>query len=74
MYHFQAMPSFDLAYIPQHRSSSHASTRPQNLGSATVMSLLKTQPAWLILAIASGGCAAFNGVFAKLYYCRAISY
>ncbi|KAF2829462.1 hypothetical protein CC86DRAFT_437242 [Ophiobolus disseminans] len=30
------------------------------------MSLMKTQPAWLILAIASGGCAAFNGVFAKL--------
>jgi hypothetical protein len=22
---------------------------------------------WLVLAIASGACAAFNGVFAKLY-------
>jgi hypothetical protein len=31
------------------------------------MSLPKSKPAWLILAIASGGCAAFNGVFAKLY-------
>jgi len=31
------------------------------------MSFIKTQPAWLLLAIASGGCAAFNGVFAKLY-------
>jgi hypothetical protein len=31
------------------------------------MSLPKTKPAWLMLAIASGGCAAVNGVFAKLY-------
>ncbi|KAH8728798.1 hypothetical protein GQ44DRAFT_675416 [Phaeosphaeriaceae sp. PMI808] len=30
------------------------------------MSLPKSTPSWLILAIASGGCAAFNGVFAKL--------
>jgi hypothetical protein len=36
------------------------------------MSFLKTQPAWLLLAIASGGCAAFNGVFAKLYCCTPI--
>jgi hypothetical protein len=33
----------------------------------TTMSLPQSKPAWLILAIASGGCAAFNGVFAKLY-------
>jgi len=25
------------------------------------------QPVWLLLAIASGACAACNGVFAKLY-------
>jgi drug/metabolite transporter (DMT)-like permease len=31
------------------------------------MSVLKTRPAWLMLAIASGSCAAINGVFAKLY-------
>jgi hypothetical protein len=30
------------------------------------MSIRKSTPAWLVLAIASGGCAAFNGVFAKL--------
>ncbi|KAH7398344.1 hypothetical protein BKA66DRAFT_437416 [Pyrenochaeta sp. MPI-SDFR-AT-0127] len=30
------------------------------------MSVPKTKSAWLMLAIASGGCAAFNGVFAKL--------
>jgi hypothetical protein len=29
--------------------------------------LLRRQPVWLILAIASGACAACNGVFAKLY-------
>jgi hypothetical protein len=33
----------------------------------TIMSLFKSRPAWLMLAIASGGCAAINGVFAKLY-------
>ncbi|KAH4064514.1 hypothetical protein HBH92_162100 [Parastagonospora nodorum] len=32
----------------------------------TAMSLPQSKPAWLLLAIASGGCAAFNGVFAKL--------
>ncbi|KAF1846677.1 uncharacterized protein K460DRAFT_282234 [Cucurbitaria berberidis CBS 394.84] len=30
------------------------------------MSLPKTKSAWLMLAISSGACAAFNGVFAKL--------
>ncbi|RMZ72714.1 transcription initiation factor iia small subunit [Pyrenophora seminiperda CCB06] len=30
------------------------------------MSLPQTQSAWLMLAISSGACAAFNGVFAKL--------
>ncbi|KAF2032717.1 hypothetical protein EK21DRAFT_87010 [Setomelanomma holmii] len=30
------------------------------------MSLPTTKSTWLVLAIASGGCAAFNGVFAKL--------
>jgi hypothetical protein len=29
--------------------------------------LPRRQPVWLILAIASGACAACNGVFAKLY-------
>ncbi|KAF1994761.1 hypothetical protein P154DRAFT_363998 [Amniculicola lignicola CBS 123094] len=30
------------------------------------MSKTSTRPAWLLIAIASGACAAFNGVFAKL--------
>ena len=29
--------------------------------------MLRKQPLWLLLAIASGSCAAFNGVFAKLF-------
>jgi len=31
------------------------------------MEAARAKPAWLVLAIASGACAAFNGVFAKLY-------
>ena len=27
---------------------------------------------WLVFAVASGACAAFNGVFAKLYVCLAL--
>src|ERR1700712_117831 len=33
----------------------------------TSMETLRSSPTWLILAIASGACASFNGVFAKLY-------
>jgi hypothetical protein len=29
-------------------------------------SFVRRQPVWLLLAVASGVCAAFNGVFAKL--------
>ncbi|KAF7512241.1 hypothetical protein GJ744_002403 [Endocarpon pusillum] len=40
---------------------------PPSLRKDTSMSaLLRRQPVWLLLAIASGACAAFNGVFAKL--------
>lgn len=31
------------------------------------MSLPRTKSAWLFFAITSGACAAFNGVFAKLF-------
>jgi hypothetical protein len=31
------------------------------------MSLPRTKSAWLFFAVTSGACAAFNGVFAKLY-------
>ena len=27
---------------------------------------LRRQPLWMVLAVSSGACAAFNGVFAKL--------
>ena len=27
---------------------------------------LRRQPVWMVLAVSSGACAAFNGVFAKL--------
>ena len=33
---------------------------------SSVMSVPQTKSAWLVLAVASGACAAFNGVFAKL--------
>lgn len=35
--------------------------------SARAMNYLAQQPAWILLAIGSGVCAAINGVFAKLY-------
>ena len=34
---------------------------------AAMKSFLSRQPLWLILSVASGACAALNGVFAKLY-------
>jgi drug/metabolite transporter (DMT)-like permease len=40
----------------------------ENSDSKSAMSdFLKRQPVWILLAVASGACAAFNGVFAKLY-------
>ncbi|KAJ9496569.1 hypothetical protein LTR99_008991 [Exophiala xenobiotica] len=32
----------------------------------SLLSALRRQPVWIILAVSSGACAAFNGVFAKL--------
>lgn len=32
----------------------------------SIMDWIKRQPVWMVLAIASGACAAINGVFAKL--------
>lgn len=31
------------------------------------MNYLAQQPAWILLAVGSGACAAINGAFAKLY-------
>jgi hypothetical protein len=39
---------------------------PQHPVTAAIMSLPQPKSAWLMLAISSGACAAFNGVFAKL--------
>jgi hypothetical protein len=41
-------------------------SRPHKSDQKHEMNASKRQPIWLILAIASGACAAFNGVFAKL--------
>jgi hypothetical protein len=40
------------------------STTPES--KPTFSQTMRTQPQWLVLAVASGVCAAFNGVFAKL--------
>jgi hypothetical protein len=35
----------------------------------SLLDVLRRQPLWIVLAVASGACAALNGVFAKLYVC-----
>lgn len=32
----------------------------------SIMDWIRRQPVWMVLAVASGTCAAINGVFAKL--------
>jgi hypothetical protein len=56
--------TLQIVELPQHPSNIICGITHHQ---GNTMSLLKSQPAWLMLAIASGGCAAFNGVFAKLY-------
>jgi hypothetical protein len=41
-------------------------SEPKDKTMARMSNVLRRQPVWLLLAVASGGCAAFNGVFAKL--------
>lgn len=49
------------------KPETFSATRNDTPATAGIMSnLLRKQPVWLLLAIASGACAAFNGVFAKL--------
>ena len=49
------------------KPETFSTTRNNTPATAQTMSnLLRKQPVWLLLAIASGACAAFNGVFAKL--------
>jgi uncharacterized protein involved in exopolysaccharide biosynthesis len=33
---------------------------------SSLVAAWRRQPMWMLLAVASGACAAFNGVFAKL--------
>lgn len=42
--------------------------------SENIMDWIRKQPLWIVLGVASGACAAINGVFAKLYdpYAQAI--
>jgi hypothetical protein len=39
---------------------------PKDKTVTSMSNVLRKRPVWLLLAIASGSCAAFNGVFAKL--------
>lgn len=48
-----------------HRVSDEGVDEENTATSATMRYIRQNQ--WMVLAIASGACAAFNGVFAKLY-------
>jgi hypothetical protein len=48
-------------------SSSPESSIPPAEDGEMDLSNMSRKSQWIILAIASGACAAFNGVFAKLY-------
>ena len=39
---------------------------PPSVGLRGGMDWIRRQPLWIVLAVASGTCAAINGVFAKL--------
>ena len=58
------------AGLPRDESAVNARTAKEVVGEdtrATMITFLQRQPVWIVLAVASGACAAFNGVFAKLY-------
>ncbi|KAK5034108.1 hypothetical protein LTS07_003028 [Exophiala sideris] len=38
----------------------------RNMENTSIVAALRRQPVWIVLAVSSGACAAFNGVFAKL--------
>lgn len=50
-------------------SDDHADAADDDDGTEQKMGWVR-QNQWIVLAIASGACAAFNGVFAKLYAWR----
>jgi hypothetical protein len=51
----------------QEHSSKDPSEERTEDDQATEMENLSRKSQWIVLALASGACAAFNGVFAKLY-------
>lgn len=48
------------------KSKDESLTPSEKTAPNRMSQMLRKQPLWLLLAIASGSCAAFNGVFAKL--------
>ncbi len=48
------------------KSKDESLTPSEKTAPNRMSQILRKQPLWLLLAIASGSCAAFNGVFAKL--------
>jgi hypothetical protein len=63
----------DAALSQRHLSSPSSQDHPEEERSvdeddeASKMENLSSKSQWIVLALASGACAAFNGVFAKLY-------
>lgn len=57
----------------EERRNSPSSDNSQDIlpedmtATSSVVAALRRQPVWIVLAVSSGACAAFNGVFAKLY-------
>jgi hypothetical protein len=49
-----------------YRSVESSATLPESAVSEMDLSSLSRKTQWITLAVASGACAAFNGVFAKL--------
>ena len=59
--HAPFLPSIDSLRTGDQNASS-----PEPSSKMSITAFLHRQPVWLLLAVASGSCAAFNGVFAKL--------
>lgn len=45
----------------------HPLESASDMDTTSIIAALRRQPVWIVLAVSSGACAAFNGVFAKLY-------
>ena len=68
--HARAVPDKE-----RHEGLSHSSSAPSSSSSPSPRHSLDpekdkmapSKKAWIVFALASGACAAFNGVFAKLY-------